>query len=174
MIDQEYEDAWADKGDTDASANLPAEEAGTADEVDAEPVATSEAAPVAEPVDVKTAAASQAASDADEFRKAFSEAPDMGEESKKAEAATAQAAQPTDFKSAFAKARSDGKKLFSWNGKKYTTDLASDKKSAPIERAVAPVVVIAAVPKSTPMLPEAMVNKHPEKLQPGQSARGSN
>jgi hypothetical protein len=35
------------------------------------------------------------------------------------------------FKSAFAAARKEGKKTFSWNGKKYTTELASSKSSAP-------------------------------------------
>ena len=32
------------------------------------------------------------------------------------------------FKEAFAKARKDGKKTFTWNDKKYTTELASEKK----------------------------------------------
>lgn len=34
------------------------------------------------------------------------------------------------FKEAFAKARKDGKDSFKWNGKKYTTELASEKKSS--------------------------------------------
>lgn len=34
------------------------------------------------------------------------------------------------FKEAFAKARKDGKKTFTWNDKKYTTELASEKKKA--------------------------------------------
>lgn len=35
------------------------------------------------------------------------------------------------FKSAFASARKAGKDTFTWNGKKYTTELASEKSSAP-------------------------------------------
>jgi hypothetical protein len=35
------------------------------------------------------------------------------------------------FKSAFAAARKEGKKTFSWNGKKYTTEMAGSKSSAP-------------------------------------------
>ena len=39
------------------------------------------------------------------------------------------------FKEAFAKARKDGKKTFMWNDKKYTTELASEKKKAPAKKA---------------------------------------
>lgn len=35
------------------------------------------------------------------------------------------------FKEAFAEARKGGGKTFEWEGKKYTTELASDKKAAP-------------------------------------------
>ena len=35
------------------------------------------------------------------------------------------------FKQAFAAARGAGDKTFEWNGKKYTTELASEKKAAP-------------------------------------------
>ena len=35
------------------------------------------------------------------------------------------------FKAAFAAARKAGKKTFQWNGKPYTTELASEKSSAP-------------------------------------------
>lgn len=37
----------------------------------------------------------------------------------------------SSFKSAFASARKAGKKTFTWEGKSYTTELASDKSSAP-------------------------------------------
>lgn len=37
-------------------------------------------------------------------------------------------AKPQSFKEAFASARSDGDKVFTWNGKSYTTQLASDNK----------------------------------------------
>ena len=40
-------------------------------------------------------------------------------------------AKPMSFKEAFAAARKDGGKTFEWNGKKYTTELAGEKKSAP-------------------------------------------
>ena len=33
------------------------------------------------------------------------------------------------FKQAFAEARAEGKESFTWNGKKYTTEMASDKKA---------------------------------------------
>ena len=39
------------------------------------------------------------------------------------------------FKEAFAKARKDGKKTFMWNDKKYTTELASEKKKTPAKKA---------------------------------------
>lgn len=35
---------------------------------------------------------------------------------------------PGTFKNAFREARADGKKTFMWDGKKYTTELATDKK----------------------------------------------
>lgn len=41
------------------------------------------------------------------------------------------------FKEAFAEARKNGEKTFEWMGKKYTTDLASEKKQAP--KQVAPM-----------------------------------
>lgn len=39
------------------------------------------------------------------------------------------------FDEAFAKARKDGKKTFTWNDKKYTTELASEKKKSPAKKA---------------------------------------
>lgn len=44
-------------------------------------------------------------------------------------------ARKQSFKEAFAQARSGGEKTFEWNGKKYTTELASDKKAAPARQA---------------------------------------
>lgn len=42
------------------------------------------------------------------------------------------------FKQAFAEARKAGDKTFSWQGKKYTTELAGEKKAAAPARAAAP------------------------------------
>ena len=39
---------------------------------------------------------------------------------------------PKTFKEAFAEARAAGDKTFMWNGKKYTTDVAGSKSSAPV------------------------------------------
>ena len=36
---------------------------------------------------------------------------------------------PGTFKNAFREARADNKKTFMWNGSKYTTELATDKKT---------------------------------------------
>jgi Mg-chelatase subunit ChlI len=38
----------------------------------------------------------------------------------------------SSFKSAFAAARKAGKKIFTWNGKRYNTKLASDKKQTAV------------------------------------------
>ena len=55
------------------------------------------------------------------------------------------------FKAAFAAARKAGKKTFSWNGKPYTTKLASESKSkaAPTKSAKPKARPAAAKPKST-------------------------
>ena len=42
------------------------------------------------------------------------------------------------FEQAFAKARADNQSDFEFNGKKYTTELASEKKAAPTPRKIAP------------------------------------
>ena len=42
---------------------------------------------------------------------------------------------PKTFKEAFAEARAAGDKTFTWNGKKYTTEVAGSKASAPASRA---------------------------------------
>ena len=47
------------------------------------------------------------------------------------EAEPAENFKPTSFKDAFASARSAGGKTFMWQGKKYTTELAGEKKAAP-------------------------------------------
>jgi hypothetical protein len=46
---------------------------------------------------------------------------------------TKEAAEPKkmSFKEAFASARKGGDKTFTWNGKKYTTEMAGEKKAAP-------------------------------------------
>ena len=48
-------------------------------------------------------------------------------------------AQPksSSFKEAFAEARKAGDKTFEWNGKKYTTEMAGDKKSKPAAKSIA-------------------------------------
>lgn len=58
-------------------------------------------------------------------------------ETKAVEKAKPGAAKPTSFGAAFAAARKGGNKTFTWNGKSYTTQLASEKKaaSAPVRRA---------------------------------------
>ena len=45
------------------------------------------------------------------------------------------AAKSTSFKEAFAEARRSGDKTFEWNGKKYTTELAGEKKAKPMAKA---------------------------------------
>ena len=55
----------------------------------------------------------------------YGEAPDMKVEAPKEEE------KPKTFKEAFAEARAAGDKTFTWNGKKYTTDVAG-KSSAPV------------------------------------------
>jgi hypothetical protein len=57
---------------------------------------------------------------------------DTGEET------SAPAAKKTSFKEAFASARKAGDKTFQFEGKKFTTDLASDKKAAPAAKAAEP------------------------------------
>ena len=59
------------------------------------------------------------------------------------EAAPAVEPKKQSFKEAFAEARKGGGKTFEWNGKKYTTELASEKKAAPA-RAAAPAAKPAA------------------------------
>lgn len=93
----------------------------------------------------------------DDFDAAMAEADDMQAE-KEMDALDAgmtkpvEPAKPTTFKEAFAAARKSGLKVFDWNGKKYTTELKSDKK--PMQKAVE-----AAVDKSVP--PPATFPKEP-------------
>lgn len=63
-------------------------------------------------------------------------------------------ASPMSFSAAFAAARKDGDKTFTWKGKSYTTQLASEKKApaAPARRAPTPTAKAAPTPvkASTP------------------------
>lgn len=59
----------------------------------------------------------------------------IGEDFAKTMPKSAPAAKSTSFKDAFAEARKAGDKTFEWNGKKYTTEMASDKKAKPVSRA---------------------------------------
>lgn len=52
----------------------------------------------------------------------------------KTKAEPAPAMKTASFKEAFAEARKAGDKTFEWNGKKYTTALATDKKSSPMTK----------------------------------------
>ena len=64
-------------------------------------------------------------------------------------ATTEKPAAPQSFKEAFASARSSGDKTFTWQGKSYTTELASSKpaaKTSSTDRALGPNTV----PKYTP------------------------
>lgn len=53
----------------------------------------------------------------------------------------------TTFKEAFAAARKSGDKVFEWNGKKYTSDLATEKKAAPKVEAATKSEPVAEKPK---------------------------
>ena len=69
-------------------------------------------------------------------------------------------ASPLSFGAAFAAARKDGDKTFTWRGKSYTTQLASEKKAAPapVRRAPAPEAkkaTASATPASAPKKVEA-------------------
>lgn len=69
-------------------------------------------------------------------------------------------ASPLSFGAAFAAARKDGDKTFTWKGKSYTTQLASEKKAAPapVRRAPAPEVkkaTASTAPASAPKKVEA-------------------
>lgn len=87
--------------------------------------------------------ASEAKASSDEFKKEMAAKP-----------ATARKVAPASsgsFGSAFASARKAGDKTFTWKGKSYTTELASEKKAAP--KAAAPVK--AAPAKAAPAKPTA-------------------
>lgn len=66
-------------------------------------------------------------------------------------------ASPLSFSAAFAAARKDGDKTFTWKGKSYTTQLASEKKAAPapVRRAAPAVTARASTPASAPKKAEA-------------------
>lgn len=61
--------------------------------------------------------------------------------------APAPAAKKTTFKEAFASARKAGDKTFQWEGKKYTTEMAGEKKAAPTTAKAAPTTAKAAEPE---------------------------
>ncbi len=72
-------------------------------------------------------------------------------ETKAVEKAKPGAAKPTSFGAAFAAARKGGNKTFTWNGKSYTTQLASEKKAAPTPvRRAAPAPTPATKRSTTP------------------------
>lgn len=56
----------------------------------------------------------------------------------KAEETSAPAAKKPSFKEAFASARKAGDKTFQWEGKKFTTEMAGEKKAAPTSKAAEP------------------------------------
>ena len=130
----DYEDEWnKDEKPVDQKIEPAVVEAAATSNTDAEPVKAANA-PVVAVVDVKADADRAADEDAKAFGDAWAGTPDSKEIPEiapeiEAEPAPEKAAAPTDFKSAFAAARADGKKDFPWNGKKYTTNLASDKKA---------------------------------------------
>ena len=61
-------------------------------------------------------------------------------------------ASPLSFGAAFASARKDGDKTFTWKGKSYSTQLASEKKAAPTRRA-APATAAKAAPAKAQAAP---------------------
>ena len=67
--------------------------------------------------------------------------------------AAAKTAEPQSFKQAFASARSGGDKTFTWQGKSYTTELASSK-PAPKAEAPAPKTETKATPKEKASAPK--------------------
>lgn len=133
-MDKDYESAWAE-----------GEDAKPAPAVMDEPL--EDVAPAQSAVQ----AAAREAADAD--AKAFSEAfnaeasPVKAADVKPVDLAPAEPAKPKPFKAAFAQARKDGLKVFEWNGKKYTTDLAKAKtKVAEPAKQAEPVVAPAEAP----------------------------
>jgi hypothetical protein len=64
---------------------------------------------------------------------AYEDTEDYKNLTKAQERETKEAAEPKkmSFKEAFASARKGGDKTFTWNGKKYTTEMAGEKKAAP-------------------------------------------
>lgn len=77
------------------------------------------------------------------------EANNSEESQKIAREATASAAKPS-FKEAFASARRAGDSTFEWNGKKFTTELATEKKAAPKAEPKAAPKVEEPAPKAAP------------------------
>ena len=75
--------------------------------------------------------------------------------------AAAKTAEPQSFKQAFAAARSGGDKVFNWNGKSYTTELASSK-PAPKAEAPAPKTETKATPKAEAPAPKTETKATPK------------
>lgn len=73
-------------------------------------------------------------------------------------------ASPLSFSAAFAAARKDGDKTFTWKGKSYTTQLASEKKAAPAPtlRRAAPAAAAATKSAATTTKGAAPVQKKVE------------
>lgn len=115
-MDSEYEKAWREDGANDAAAD-PAVSA------------------------VKAAAVAERSKDAEEFSQAFSQSSpnesssDMVTDPKVPVTADKPAApKEKSFKDAFKEARAAGEKVFTWSGKKYTTEMA--KPAAPVAKSL--------------------------------------
>jgi len=67
----------------------------------------------------------------DEEVASFAGTPENDSNAGMAEATKEPETKTRTFKEAFAAARKSGDKVFEWNGKKYTSDLATDKKTEP-------------------------------------------
>ena len=90
-------------------------------------------------------------------RESVAEAPTVAIVVEPVAAKAAEQAKPMSFKETFAALRKAGAKTFEWNGKKYTTELASPKK-APVPVASKPVPAPAVAQAAAPV-PSAPVVK---------------
>lgn len=139
-MDKDYESAWAE-----------GEDAKPAPMVADEPMVND--APVQSAVQV--AARESADADAKAFSDAFNAetSPVADSNAKPVDLAPMEPAKPKPFKAAFAQARKDGLKVFEWNGKKYTTDVAKAKAKAAAKvsvKAPEPMVEAAEAPVAKP------------------------
>lgn len=116
-MDKDYESAWSEGEDAKPA-----------------PVVADE--PMVDDAPVQSAVQVAARESADADAKAFSDAfnaetsPVADSNVKPVDLAPAEPAKPKTFKASFAQARKDGLKVFEWNGKKYTTDVAKAKAKA--------------------------------------------